>query len=307
MSVNDINDTTHRFADVAGEQCVVLTPIEGFGKKPLVTIEEATAPLTTIVPRITTYAYVAKQRAKNPANGLSVDESAAITLYTMEWEPYTESLYYILNDSLRTEDRQILKPWFLYLKLLFTALSRLPSISITVYRGLRFQIESEHEKYQAEKEVIWWGISSCSKSRNISEKDQFLQETGRRTLFIIDCIKGKDISNHSYFRKEEEILLLPTTRLKVINNEHQRDGLHIIRLKEIEPSYILLEPVSSIEEIKALQNLSISISNQTSSLSTVRDVEQRNSGRVTGRLRRSEPIQAISKLARRIFRGSSKN
>jgi len=68
-----------------------------------------------------------------------------------------------------------------------------------------------------------------------------------------------------------------------------------------------LEPVSSIEEIKALQNLSISISNQTSSSSTVPDVDQRNSGRVTGRLRRSEPIQALSKLARRIFRGSSKN
>jgi hypothetical protein len=272
-----------------------------------VTLEEACEPLTTIVPRINTYAYVAKERAKNPANGLSIDESASITLYTMEWEPYTESLYYILNDSLRTEDRQILKPWFLYLKLLFTALSRLPSISHTVYRGVRLQIESEHEKYQAEKVVVWWGFSSCSKIRNISEKDQFLQETGRRTLFIIDCIKGKDISNHSYFRKEQEILLLPATKLQLINNEHQRDGLHVIRLKEIESSFILLEPVSSEEERKALRDLSTSISNETSTSSRVPGVGQQSSGRVTGRLRRAEPIQALSKFARRIFRSSSKN
>ncbi len=135
MSVNEINNTTHRSADVVGEPCIMLTPIEGFSKQPLVTLEEASEPLTNIVPRIATYAHIAKARATNPANGLSVDESASIALYTMEWEPYTESLYYILNDSLRTEDRQILKPWFLYLKLLFTTLSRLPSISLNVYHG----------------------------------------------------------------------------------------------------------------------------------------------------------------------------
>jgi hypothetical protein len=100
MSVNDIKDTTHRFADVAGEPCIMLAPIEGFNKKRLVTLEEACEPLTTIVPRINTYAYVAKKRAKNPANGLSIDESASIALYEMEWEPYTDSLYYILNITL---------------------------------------------------------------------------------------------------------------------------------------------------------------------------------------------------------------
>ncbi|CAF1067787.1 unnamed protein product, partial [Rotaria sordida] len=105
MSANDIQNTTHRFSDVAGEPCIMLTPIEGFNKKPLVTLEEATEPLKKIVPRISTYVYVAKERAKNPADDLSVDESASIALYTMEWEPHTNSLYYILNSALRGEDR----------------------------------------------------------------------------------------------------------------------------------------------------------------------------------------------------------
>ncbi|CAF4224395.1 unnamed protein product, partial [Rotaria sordida] len=101
MSANDIQNTTHRFSDAAGEPCVMLTPIEGFNKKPLVTLEEATEPLKNIVPCISTHAHTAKERAKNPADDLSVDESASIVLYTMEWESYTDSLYFILNSTLR--------------------------------------------------------------------------------------------------------------------------------------------------------------------------------------------------------------
>jgi len=89
MSVNDITDTVHRFSDMAGEPLIMLAPIEGFNKKPLVTLEEASVPLIDIVPRLATYVHVAKERAINPANDLSVEESASIALYTMEWEPYT--------------------------------------------------------------------------------------------------------------------------------------------------------------------------------------------------------------------------
>ncbi|CAF4328921.1 unnamed protein product, partial [Rotaria sp. Silwood2] len=99
MSVNNIQDTSHRFSDGAGESCIMLAPIDGLNNKPLVTLEEATEPLYNIVPRIDNYVYIAKQCAKNPVDDLSVDESASIALYTMEWEPYTESLYYILNQT----------------------------------------------------------------------------------------------------------------------------------------------------------------------------------------------------------------
>jgi hypothetical protein len=245
MPVNDITDIVHQFSDVAGEPLIMLAPIESFNKKPLVTLEEASVPLINIIPRLATYVHVAKERAINPANDLSVDESASIALYTMEWEPYTESLYFILNKTLRAEERKNLKPWFLYLKLIFTALSRLPSISLTIYRGVRSETGDEYEQYQVGEKLVWWGFSSCSKHRNISEKDQFLGESGRRTLFKIDCIKGKDISKHSYYRNEQEVLLLPATKMEVIHTKHRKNNLNIIHLKEVESSFILLEPVST--------------------------------------------------------------
>ncbi|CAF4418545.1 unnamed protein product, partial [Rotaria sp. Silwood2] len=249
MSVDTLQNTTHRFSDVAGEPCIMLAPIEGFNIKPLVTLEEATEPLYNIVPRVGTYVYIVKERAKNPVDDLSVDESASIALYTMEWEPYTESLYYILNQTLRNEDRKSLKQWFLYLKLIFTALSRLPSVNVTVYRGVKDIIESEHEKYKVGKRLVWWGFSSCSAIRDVFETDHFLEQSGIRTLFIIDSIRGKDIRNHSYFRKENEIILLPATQVEVIRYEQQENNLHVIHLEEIESPYVLLEPVSSEKEI----------------------------------------------------------
>ena len=252
MFLRSKEDTAHRFSDVTGEPCMMLAPIEGFTKKPLVTLELATQPLNNIVPRISTYVYIAKQRATNPANDLTVDESASIALYTMEWEPYTDSLYYILNATLRSEDRRKLKPWFLYLKLILTALSRLPSVSLTVYRGVQFSNDSEDRKYEIGKELVWWGFSSCSTNRNISQKEHFLGSIGRGTLFVIDCIKGKDIQLHSYFRKESEILLLPATKVQAIRYEYGEDDLCIIYLKEVESSFVLLEPVSSEKEIRAL-------------------------------------------------------
>ncbi|CAF2724422.1 unnamed protein product [Rotaria sp. Silwood2] len=256
MSADNIQDTSHRFSDVAEEPCIMLAPIEGFNKKPLVTLEKATEPLHNIVPRLHTFVHIAKQRAKHPADDLSVDESASIALYTMEWEPYTESLYYILNKTLRNEDRKNLKPWFLYLKLIITALSRLPLINVTVYRGVKDIIESEHEKYKVGKRLVWWGFSSCSTNRDVSEDDQFVGKTGIKTLFIIDCVKGIDVGNHSYFRKENEILLLPATQVEVIGYEEQEDNLRIIYLEEIESSHILLEPISSEEEIQDLRKIS---------------------------------------------------
>ncbi|CAF3387984.1 unnamed protein product, partial [Rotaria sp. Silwood2] len=106
MPVDNLQNTSHRFSDVAEEPCIMLAPIEGFNIQPLVALEKATEPLHNIVPRLQTFVHVAKQRAKHPADGLSVDESASIALYTMEWEPHTESLYYILNQTLRNEDRK---------------------------------------------------------------------------------------------------------------------------------------------------------------------------------------------------------
>jgi len=240
-----IRDTNivHRFSDVAGEPCIMLPPIEGFGNKPLVSLAEAVEPLISIVRDVKTKASIAIESAKNPSDDLSIDESASIALYTMEWEPYTDSLYYILNTALRSEDRERLKPWFLYLKLLLTALSRLPSVRLAVYRGLKLDTQVEFEKYQEGKDVIWWGFSSCTMNKNISQKKHFLGPTGIRTVFSIECLNGKAIGAHAYNKNDQEVLLLPATRLEVIRRDDQRDDIHKIYMKEVETQSGLLESV----------------------------------------------------------------
>ena len=117
-----------RFLDVIQEPVRMLLPIGGYEDMPVLPLEIAVEPLVSFLPTIENYTYIAKQQCKNPpADGLTIDESASIMLYSMSWEPIDNCLYVSLNKTLRSNDRSKLKPWFLYLKLFLTALSRLPS------------------------------------------------------------------------------------------------------------------------------------------------------------------------------------
>ena len=63
--------------------------------------------------------------------------------------------------------------------------------------------------------IIWWGFSSCTNSLNVLESNKFLGKTDHRAIFNIETNTGKNISAHSRFRKEDEVLLMPATYLKV--------------------------------------------------------------------------------------------
>ncbi|CAF3802131.1 unnamed protein product [Rotaria sp. Silwood1] len=218
-----------------------LSPIEGYENMPLVTIEEAVKPLVKIVPKVERNVHIVKENCTNPADGLTTDESASIMLYTYESIPHEHSLYVILNEALRSEERIKLIPWFLYLRLVLTALARLPSKRLFVNRGVK---EDLHAEYSEGSTFIWWGFSSCTLSIKVLESAMFLGKTGTRTLFQIDCHTGKNIKNHSFLSKEDEILLLPARQFVVKSCLDSGNGLHIISLEEIDPKYPLLEPIS---------------------------------------------------------------
>ena len=77
-------------------------------------------------------------------DGLTIDESASIALYTMDWQPNYKSCHFILNATLKASDPILLKPWFLYLKLIMTALpkilSELPPRKL--FRGVRSDLSA---------------------------------------------------------------------------------------------------------------------------------------------------------------------
>ncbi|CAF4201552.1 unnamed protein product [Adineta steineri] len=163
-------------------------------------------------------------------------------LYSMDWEPHEECLYFALNAALRTEDRQKLKPWFSYLKLILTALEKLPFTPCNVVRGMNLDRSNQ---YSIRKIFVWWGFSSCTTSIEALEKEQILSKTGQRTVFTIECDSGKDISRHSYYKSKKEFLLLPARQFIVVGCFEQAQGLHIIQLKETKPPFTLLQPVTN--------------------------------------------------------------
>ena len=103
-----------------------------------------------------------------------------------------------------------------------------------------------HKSYPKGRAVVWWGFSSCTSSAEVLQAEQFLGKIGDRTMFHIQCLSGKDIRRHSLIPMEDEILLLPGRQLQVTSYLDSGNGLHFIQMKEIEPPYDLIEPLSIV-------------------------------------------------------------
>ena len=231
---------------------LLLGPITGYAQEPLLPLADACEPLIPIVHNIRTYISRALEHTPTePADGLTRNESAAIRLFTMEWDDADESLYLILNRTLQTADRDDLRPWFKYLKLFLTAVIKLPSTPPqTVWRGVPKHMSNEF-KYGAD--VIWWSISLTTTSLPALENNLCLGSEGQRTLFSIEIINGRNIRNHSHFNTAKEILLLPGTYMEVVSQFNPAPDLHIIHLKQKIPEEILLElPFEGILSISTI-------------------------------------------------------
>ena len=247
---DDVLQHNQRVSDFDTKTCEYLLPIKGYEKQPLVSLEEAIEPLVLCVPDVKQMAHLAKRACKKPpADGLTVDESASIMLYSMDWQPQKECLYHVLNATLRAKNRGKLVPWFSYLRLILTALDRLPSKHPIVYRGIKLDLRKDYSKGSP---VIWWGFSSCTSTIDVLINEQFLGSSGTRTFFTIECTSGKDIRQHSYFAEEEEILLPPGREFQVVGCLNQSGGLHMIQLKEVQPLYPHLEPISTVRQSRTI-------------------------------------------------------
>ena len=104
-----------RLSDLTSKPKRMLPPIKGYENQPLVTLEKAVEPLISLVPDAQQMVWTVKQNCEKPENNLTSDESGSIMLYTLEWEPRESTFYFIVNSTLRTENRQNLKPWVLFL------------------------------------------------------------------------------------------------------------------------------------------------------------------------------------------------
>ncbi len=218
-----------------------LSPIVGYAEEPLLPLVKACAPLANILHDLWIYVEMAlNETPEEPPDGLTIDESAAIRLYTIEWERPHRSLYSMLNYTLKMANREDLRPYFKYLKLFLTALAKLECVPpLTVWRGVTQNLSTH---FPPGTPITWWSFSSCTTALTVLENNMYLGNTGERTLFSVEVINGRTVRAHSHFVTEDEILLLPGTHMVVQSQLSPASGLYIIHLKQIQPEQILLEP-----------------------------------------------------------------
>jgi hypothetical protein len=217
----EVGKMTIRFADV--ESLNQREVIDDYLRLPLVSLEEAMVPISLLIPNISQYTINAKLASSVLNNNLTEDESAAIYLYTMD------SVFYgKLNSAMRSNKASHVEPYFLYLKLFYTALGKLPCQRELVWGGIRSNVSSTYIKG---KFVIWHSASSSSLDG--SAVTNFLDKNAQCTLFQIECRHGKSISKHSAFPSESEIILMPGTKLLVKNKPLSFNGFQLVQLEEM--------------------------------------------------------------------------
>ena len=228
-------------ADIINSARTDSGPMVEYANEPLLPLFKACAPLMGIIHNLSFYIQMAlNETPEQPPDGLTIDESAAIRLYTIEWNESRQSLYSMLNSTLKQNDRELLRPYFKYLKLFLTALVKLPCIpQSTIWRGVTKDLSA---LFQPDTPITWWGFSSCTVELTVLKSNMYLGDSGSRTLFSVEAINGRTISAHSHFVTEDEILLLPGTHMIVQSQFSPGADLHIVHLKQVIPQEILLEP-----------------------------------------------------------------
>ena len=244
-----------RYSDLDEEPLVVYPSIHVYEHLPLMTLEDAVQPLRTIVPKINEMVNMIKERCRDLKDLLTINEAASIMLFTMDWTSEEESFHRILNRTLRSEDREDLRPWYLYLKLLFKALGKLPSIRTFVYRAVPTDLS---QKYFQGKTFIWWSFSLCTRSIDAFDQTTFT------TRFQIECKTGKDIRPYFYSsssNRHDDILILSAQRYKVISSLDSGQNLRIIHVKEIDST-----PTTAPVNSERTSSFSLSLSQRRASI-----------------------------------------
>ena len=166
-----------------------LSAITGVMDAPL--LDFFTAAGNTGVPDVDAHAFMALEKAEElRANGhlgeLTIDEAAALALYTAEC-----AFYSTLNRLLSQRDRQALTPFLPFLRLMLQARRKLPTHMRAVWRGVKgVDLTGDFPKG---KKLFWWAFTSTSKNVSALLNPAFCGTSGTRTQFMIEASSGVDI------------------------------------------------------------------------------------------------------------------
>ena len=89
--------------------------------------------------------------------------------------------------------------------------------------------------YVKGRELTWHGFASRTKSMGVLMNPQLCGPKGARTIFVIALTQGqaREITRYSLNAHEDEVLLPPGCRFRVMDTAPMDDGLLIVQLQEI--------------------------------------------------------------------------
>ncbi len=220
---NWIRFTNGGAAGAAGSAAALLAELRGIALLPLA--DAARGTFTAHAVQLAREAAAAMVGPARWIHGLSLDERAAIYLYTLEVNPGYRELNRKLRNSLAAARAD-----FNYTKLLQTALAKLPAFDGGIWRSINVDFEEIRASHGVGSRVAWLSFNSCTVDGDTAQ--QFLGH-GTRTLFMVDKgHTGVDIRDYSSL-PESEILLPAGIELEVKAVISPSADLAIVHLAQV--------------------------------------------------------------------------
>jgi hypothetical protein len=237
QSEEDLQNMRWYISEADAERGEPNSPIFGVDKSPLLDAEKALLLAKDkheglrdsdfeVLPAV----WLAKRKTEAAIAGtdITADEAIAVHVYTQDG-PF----YKVLNKALRGEQREQLKPFFSYLRLLRQAFRKLPHIQGNVFRGVK-DVDFSHLRKGSE--LVWWQVTSCTTNPEVLNAGSFLgQKSVKRTMFHIVLTKplAVDVGRLSALPHESEVILPPGSAFVVSSVvKSPGPGLEVIFLEE---------------------------------------------------------------------------
>ncbi|CAF1347961.1 unnamed protein product [Adineta ricciae] len=188
--------------------------IEGFEDETDVTFEESLQPIIQDNPQLRSYIDEAKAKCnKSSQHGLTVDESAAIYIYSME---VSDGVCQLLYKDWSLNDKSAMKKWLKFLKLFKNALDKLPDADKAC------QIvscdESIQDMLENSSSSIYTALSKAKPEEPDISKHRDLAKNGKLCSVTYLCAGGKDVTDYTPGKKIS-VILWPGLKVSSIMTE----------------------------------------------------------------------------------------
>jgi hypothetical protein len=155
---------------------------------------------------------------------------------------YRVQVYGPLNQALRAQNRDAVKPWRAFIWLLMHALRKVPAVrsGVTVYRGMSISLSKLGANYATGG--MFHLPAFTSTSSHVEVMHSFMGG-GAKVMLHLTLTEdvARNITDFSLFATEREVLLPPNMLFRVKSSYHDDiSGLHILQCTQLDTLDMIL-------------------------------------------------------------------